>query len=109
MRGGGRVAGKRYCCFCEACCLALAVAGQHDAAARHPRLPTLPPLFVQGLGAEHHLHSCSRACQPAQARKSPLGAAQAIAEGRQACGPPGARTLVDRGAPASAPRPLLGS
>ena len=23
MRGGGRVAGRRFCCFCEACCLAL--------------------------------------------------------------------------------------
>lgn len=23
MRGGGRVAGRRYCCFCEPCCLAL--------------------------------------------------------------------------------------
>lgn len=23
MRGGGRVAGRRFCCFCELCCLAL--------------------------------------------------------------------------------------
>ena len=59
MRGPGRVAGKRYCCFCEACCLAL----QGEGMTPLLEIPNCKrrhlSSFKRGLGggADHHMHS----------------------------------------------------
>ena len=115
--GHGRVGGARYSCHCPACCLAFETGEGMDnlldianCERRHlNRYETRRGCYRHGYrGGNDCLYPGHWSSQRQVTGKRSLAGAQAVTEGGKICGSASARALVDKGATAHAPRPLLG-